>query len=159
MVSNTYCVVLLFCFSSCTICCKFLLIVHFWLPLRCSLTFIYERKLKKWWLTIPLISTKQTTTSNLKPFHTKHITLVIKFVPWDRHKDAVGATDYETPSCNLIFGSPTAIQIKQKTNREKVQIRLQSKWPQTTCITKMNDINVDSTTEGSMNVRRLSTSS
>ena len=42
VVSNTYCVV--FCLSSsyviCTQCCQFLWIVHSWLPLRCSLTFI-----------------------------------------------------------------------------------------------------------------------
>ena len=34
VVSNTYCVVL------CTLCCQFLWIVRFWLPLRYSLTFI-----------------------------------------------------------------------------------------------------------------------
>ena len=38
------CVVFLLCFSSpcvlCTLCCQFLWIVHFWLPLRYSLTFI-----------------------------------------------------------------------------------------------------------------------
>jgi hypothetical protein len=38
VVSNTYCVLFLFCFSSS--CCQFLWIVHFWLPLRCYLTFI-----------------------------------------------------------------------------------------------------------------------
>jgi hypothetical protein len=38
MVSNTYCVVFLFCFSSS--CCQFLRIVHFWLFLRYSLKFI-----------------------------------------------------------------------------------------------------------------------
>jgi hypothetical protein len=43
VVSNTYCVVSLFCFSCVlcnTLCCQFLWIVQFWLPLRCSLTFI-----------------------------------------------------------------------------------------------------------------------
>ena len=43
--SNTYCVVFLFCLSSscvlCPQCCQFLWIVHFWLPLRYSLAFIY----------------------------------------------------------------------------------------------------------------------
>ena len=40
--SNTYCVVFLFCFFFvlCTLCFQFLWIVHFWLPLRYSLTFI-----------------------------------------------------------------------------------------------------------------------
>ena len=41
VVSNAYCVVLLFCFFVlCTQCCQFLWIVHFWWPLRYSLTFI-----------------------------------------------------------------------------------------------------------------------
>ena len=35
--SNTYCVFLVMC----TLCCQFLWIVHFWLPLQYSLTFIY----------------------------------------------------------------------------------------------------------------------
>jgi hypothetical protein len=39
VVSNTYCVV--FFFVLCTVCCQFLWIVPFWLPLRYSLTFIY----------------------------------------------------------------------------------------------------------------------
>ena len=42
-VSSTYCVVVFFCLFSivlCTLCCQFLWIVHFWLPLRYSLTFI-----------------------------------------------------------------------------------------------------------------------
>ena len=45
VVSNTYCVVFLFCLSSfllCTLCCQSLWIVHFWLPLRHSLMFIYN---------------------------------------------------------------------------------------------------------------------
>jgi hypothetical protein len=41
VVSNTYCVVFLFFkASSCVLCCQFLWIVHFWLPLRYSLTLI-----------------------------------------------------------------------------------------------------------------------
>ena len=43
VVSNTYCVVFLFCLSSSCVpyrCCLFLFIVLFWLPLRYSLTFI-----------------------------------------------------------------------------------------------------------------------
>ena len=35
------CVFVLFVFVSCTLCCQFLWIVHLWLPLRYSLTFIY----------------------------------------------------------------------------------------------------------------------
>ena len=38
--SNTYSVVFLFFFVLCTLCCQFLWIVHFWLPLRYFLTFI-----------------------------------------------------------------------------------------------------------------------
>ena len=38
VVSNTYCVV--FFFVSCARCCQFLWIVHLWMPLRYSLTFI-----------------------------------------------------------------------------------------------------------------------
>jgi hypothetical protein len=44
VVSNTYCVVFLFCFSSSCVHYVpniFFWVVHFWLPLRCSLTFIY----------------------------------------------------------------------------------------------------------------------
>jgi hypothetical protein len=40
VVSRTYCVFVLFFFVLCTLCCQFLWIVHFWLPLRYSLTFI-----------------------------------------------------------------------------------------------------------------------
>jgi hypothetical protein len=36
------CVFVLFFFILCTICCQFLWIIHFWLPLRFSLTFIYR---------------------------------------------------------------------------------------------------------------------
>jgi hypothetical protein len=46
VVSNTYCVVFLFCFSSSCVHYVpniFFWVVHFWLPLRCSLTFIYIR--------------------------------------------------------------------------------------------------------------------
>ena len=39
VMSKTCCVVFLFFFILCTLCCKFLWIVHFVLPLRCSLTF------------------------------------------------------------------------------------------------------------------------
>ena len=41
-VSNTYCVLFLFNFFLvlCALCCQFLWFDHFWLPLRCSLTFI-----------------------------------------------------------------------------------------------------------------------
>ena len=38
VVSNTLCG---FFSPSCTLCCQFLWIVHFWLPLQCSLMFIY----------------------------------------------------------------------------------------------------------------------
>jgi hypothetical protein len=45
VVSNTYCFVFLFVFFVlCTLYCQFLWIVHFWLPLRCSLTFIHNRE-------------------------------------------------------------------------------------------------------------------
>ena len=40
IVSNTYCVVFLFFFVLCTLCCQFLWVVHFWLPLRYYLMFI-----------------------------------------------------------------------------------------------------------------------
>jgi hypothetical protein len=44
VVSNTYCMFIVFLFLFfivlCTLCCQFLCIVHFWLPLRYSLTFI-----------------------------------------------------------------------------------------------------------------------
>jgi hypothetical protein len=42
VVSNTYCIALLFLFVFvlCTLCCQFFWIVHFWLPLQHSLTFI-----------------------------------------------------------------------------------------------------------------------
>ena len=40
MVYSTYCV--LFFFALCTLCCQFLLVVHFWLHLWYSLTFIFE---------------------------------------------------------------------------------------------------------------------
>jgi hypothetical protein len=36
------CVLVLFFFVCCSPCCQFLRIVHFWLPLRYSLTFIYK---------------------------------------------------------------------------------------------------------------------
>ena len=36
------CVCVLFFFVSCTLCCQFLWIVHFWLPIRYSLTFIWN---------------------------------------------------------------------------------------------------------------------
>ena len=56
VVSNTYCVVFLFhLFSSCilcTPCCQFLWIVHFWLPLRFSLTFFALGRIRMqafWW--------------------------------------------------------------------------------------------------------------
>ena len=44
VVSNTYCAVFLFClfFALCTLCYQFLLIVHFWLHHRCSLTLIHN---------------------------------------------------------------------------------------------------------------------
>jgi hypothetical protein len=44
VVSNTYCVVFLFCFSPSCVpkCCQFLWIVHSWLPLWYSLTFNYN---------------------------------------------------------------------------------------------------------------------
>ena len=46
----------LFCFSSsCTLCCQFLWIFLFWLPLRCSLTFMYHSKQYSL-LTLPLQS-------------------------------------------------------------------------------------------------------
>ena len=35
------CVFVLFFFVLCAICCRFLWIVHFWMPIWCSLTFIY----------------------------------------------------------------------------------------------------------------------
>ena len=41
VVSNTHCVVLLFFIVLCALCCQFLWILNFWLPLRYSLTFIY----------------------------------------------------------------------------------------------------------------------
>ena len=45
VVSNTYCVVVLFCLSSscvlCTQCCQFFWIVHSWLPLRFSLVYLH----------------------------------------------------------------------------------------------------------------------
>jgi hypothetical protein len=44
VVSNTYCVAFLFCFSS--PCCQFLKIVYFWLLLRYSLTFICTNSIK-----------------------------------------------------------------------------------------------------------------
>jgi hypothetical protein len=47
VVSNT-CVVLLFFFFLCTLCYQFLWIVHFWLPLRYSLMFIYDTKDMMW---------------------------------------------------------------------------------------------------------------
>ena len=37
------CVFVLFFFISCTLCCQFLWIVHFWLPIRYSLTFTYNK--------------------------------------------------------------------------------------------------------------------
>ena len=37
------CVFVLFLFILCTLCCQFLWIVHFWFPLRYSLTFIYKQ--------------------------------------------------------------------------------------------------------------------
>ena len=37
------CVFALFSFVSCTLCCEFLWLVHFWLPLRYSLTFIRQQ--------------------------------------------------------------------------------------------------------------------
>ena len=40
VVCNTYCDFVLFVFVLCTLCCQFLWIVHFWLLLRYSLTFI-----------------------------------------------------------------------------------------------------------------------
>lgn len=43
IVSNTYCVLFLFylfVFVLCTLCCKFLWIMHFWVPLWYSITFI-----------------------------------------------------------------------------------------------------------------------
>ena len=57
VVPNTYSVVFLFCLSSscvlCTQCCQFLWIVHFWLPLRHSLSFIdnsifHKTRLQLW---------------------------------------------------------------------------------------------------------------
>ena len=40
-VQHTLCCVFdLFFFDSCTLCCQFLCIAHFWLPFRCSLMFI-----------------------------------------------------------------------------------------------------------------------
>jgi len=43
VLSNTYCVVFLLCFFVvlCTLCCQLLWIIHFWLSLRYSLTFIW----------------------------------------------------------------------------------------------------------------------
>jgi hypothetical protein len=43
VVSNTYCVVFLFCLSCvlCTLCCQCLWIVHYWLPLWYSLLFVW----------------------------------------------------------------------------------------------------------------------
>jgi hypothetical protein len=44
-VQHIFCYVfVLFFFVLCTLCCQFLWIVHFWLPLRYSLTFIYLLK-------------------------------------------------------------------------------------------------------------------
>ena len=46
MVFNTYYVVFLLFFVLCTLCYQFLWIVHFWFPLRYSLTFIYKNRSK-----------------------------------------------------------------------------------------------------------------
>ena len=54
LVSNTYCVVFLICFS--TSCCQFLWIVHFLLPLRNSLAFIYIANFT-WTYPISMVST------------------------------------------------------------------------------------------------------
>ena len=40
LVSDMYCVFVLIFFVLFALCCLFLWVVHFWLPLRCSLTFI-----------------------------------------------------------------------------------------------------------------------
>jgi hypothetical protein len=51
VVSNTYCVVFFFVFfPSCVpyICCQFLWIVHFWLPLQCSLTYFISFQIFIW---------------------------------------------------------------------------------------------------------------
>jgi hypothetical protein len=50
---------------------------------------IMKRTLKQWWLTIPLLSTKQTTNYLVKPLSTKgpwHMELEIHVILlWDRH--------------------------------------------------------------------------
>ena len=45
------CVIVLFFFVLCTLYCQFLWIVHFWLPLRYSLTFIYSNIKETFFLT------------------------------------------------------------------------------------------------------------
>jgi hypothetical protein len=69
VMSNIYCVVLLFCLSSSCVRlgCQFLWIVHFWLPLRYSLTFICNRDASSfiWWNLSPITK----IPDNRKGFH------------------------------------------------------------------------------------------
>ena len=66
VVSNTYCLVFLFCLSSscvlCTQCCQFLWIVQFLLPLRYLLAFIYHIRPTSWVGFSNANSLKQRTT-------------------------------------------------------------------------------------------------
>jgi hypothetical protein len=96
MVSNTYCVVFLFCLSSscivCAQCCQYLWIVHSWLLIRFSLTYIY--KLFYQWNTFIWIAS----------IHLRHYTLIIR--GYQLHKLTSSRTVFQVAiSCATVVTS------------------------------------------------------
>ena len=91
----------LFVIVLCTLCCQVLWIVHFWLPHRYSIAFIYWNDLQ-----IKQYQTKRTITSHLNLTHwtqyiLRHMTLGIQILASDRHNNVA--------ECNIIIGNPLLI--------------------------------------------------
>jgi hypothetical protein len=77
VVSNTYFVACFFFFVLCTLCCQFLLIVHFWLALRYSLTFI-----ESWFCSI--VSFRCSVSLSVCSFAVNHcIVCVVRLIASD----------------------------------------------------------------------------
>ena len=77
------------------------------------LLFTLKKKFKQRWSTIPSISTKQATTSNVKPLNTKQTTCgsEIQVLVWDIDMVGLNPLMGSSPSHNLIFNDYSYKQI------------------------------------------------
>ena len=134
--SNTYCVVFLFCVPlSCTLCCQFLWIVHSWLPLRYSPTFMYT-------VTVKTSTNINKANNHVSPWLTEHARTHTRTHTHTHMTPTcdVGNPDYGfghaqkcggwnrvigSQPCPLDNWSPTAIRIE--TSHQNMHIRFQSK--------------------------------